>query len=313
MLSGDIITTGTSHINTLLDELGLDKRSIHLCLATGGIVNMPSVESVLHQLFTPSRVTISPKSDRIISEGCAWIAHDELEVQLAKPIEVEMARRTFVSVIDAGRTLRGDGATVDGEIDAYCVDPSDGLAKFVICRPRTLGKENREDDRSHYATLPIAIRKGARLWEERFKVKMAIDKDFVLTVDISSQLTGEKKSKEIHDLEFSLATVNNKTSSTGSSENSPTSSSRDSEKYREGIYLRSNITKEVKGGNAGYQGAVPGEILYQYDTAAFDPERVHRAATKEQKFERNLYLRCICGNLPFQSCKCSGTLESFSQ
>ena len=75
------ITRGVSSIDKLLDRLEIDRRRIALCLATGGMINTPSISSALVQLFGTDRLHISPRGDRIISEGCAWIANDEARLR----------------------------------------------------------------------------------------------------------------------------------------------------------------------------------------------------------------------------------------
>jgi molecular chaperone DnaK (HSP70) len=47
----DIISRGLGEIDSLLDQARLDRRDIELCLATGGMVNMPAVSVGLTERF----------------------------------------------------------------------------------------------------------------------------------------------------------------------------------------------------------------------------------------------------------------------
>src|SRR5215207_1575887 len=63
---------------------------VELCLATGGMVNMPSIQRGLTERFL-GRVPRLSNGDRIIAEGAAWIAHDGQRLTLSKPIEILIA------------------------------------------------------------------------------------------------------------------------------------------------------------------------------------------------------------------------------
>ena len=75
-----LIDKGMARIERLLDREGYATSSVSLCLATGGIVNMPIVKARLHELFGPQRVHVSDRSASLISEGAAWVAHDDWDV-----------------------------------------------------------------------------------------------------------------------------------------------------------------------------------------------------------------------------------------
>src|SRR5690606_34658704 len=85
-----IINQGINEIDTLLasDQANVDPQTLGLCLATGGMANMPLIKSRLTEIFGVSTLHVSEKGDRIISEGAAWIATDNLHLALAKPFEL---------------------------------------------------------------------------------------------------------------------------------------------------------------------------------------------------------------------------------
>ncbi len=74
---GFLVRKGLKCIEELLEEHGYSTASIELCLATGGMVNMPLVRNRLDELFGPGRVHVSPRSASAIAEGAAWVAHDQ--------------------------------------------------------------------------------------------------------------------------------------------------------------------------------------------------------------------------------------------
>ena len=85
--SAGIVARGLARIDEVLERSRLTYQDIELCLATGGMVNMPSIRDGLTERFL-GRVPRLENGDRIISEGAAWIAHDGLRLTLSKPIEI---------------------------------------------------------------------------------------------------------------------------------------------------------------------------------------------------------------------------------
>jgi molecular chaperone DnaK len=85
--SRTLVHRGLAIIDRMLESARLDYNDVHLCLPTGGMVNMPAIRSGLVERFG-SRVPKLPNGDRIIAEGAAWIAHDGLRLTLAKPLDV---------------------------------------------------------------------------------------------------------------------------------------------------------------------------------------------------------------------------------
>ena len=59
---GHLVKKGVARIERLLEREGYSTASVELCLATGGMVNMPMVKNRLDELFGPGRVHISKRS-----------------------------------------------------------------------------------------------------------------------------------------------------------------------------------------------------------------------------------------------------------
>lgn len=303
------VNRGLSSIDRILDKLNIDQRQISLCLATGGMVNMPIIRTRLEQIFSIDRLEISAKGDRIISEGCAWIAHDKLQMALAKPIEIAEARGAYLPVYKSGTRLPVEGDAIDNQVNMYCVDPRDRKAKIKIVRPRDVGKNAATDERLPYDLLTVEVDDKAQAFLERIIIDFVIDDNFIVTVNSRSSLIGDSSSCEIFDLEFSLTLPRGKGGSkkyfpegldaVGSSTTLGIVVSRENV-VRENIDLDGKTTIRLQ-----QKAAVPGEYLYTYAPRSFDPQ--HGEATKLQHLEKLYYEPCSLCKRRFNDpqCQCS--------
>jgi molecular chaperone DnaK len=307
-VAGDYVRRGLSTIDSLLGRLDLDQRRISLCLATGGMINMPAIRSALLQRFGTDRLHVSPRGDRIISEGCAWIAHDKTRVTLAKPLEVVEARQSWLAIFKEGDRLPIEGEVFKEDLILYCVDPRDGKAKFQFVRPRHLGRTAASDPRDTYTNLSLRVDPGSKPFFERLDLRLTIDADLIVAVEARSALTGDRDADEIYDLEFSLGTdtlVQGKV---------PPDSKKTKKNHRASdvrkampagaVCMRSNVSVRP-----GRKELVPGELLYQVDPGSFDrrnPQPLPQICVDERLY----YEPCsICGrryNHP--ECSCASQL-----
>jgi len=296
-VSMKFISRGLNTITALTDKVNIDQRQISVCLATGGMVNMPCIKQSLLQIFGIERLEVSKKGDRIISEGCAWIANDNLRMSLAKPIEVVEARQSYLKVFKSGTRLPSEGEFIEQTLDMYCVDPRDAKAKFQIVRPQHVNKTAATDPRVTYENLTVGVDKLSKPFFERLTLTFNIDDNFIVEARGHSTLANDTDSCEIYDLEFSLALPINP------DQNSSTSAVdyETLEMRVEGeVCARSNVTSKEKN-----QAAVPGEVLHTYKPRAFDPE--FGDSTKIQNEEKLYYQPCSLCKRPFNhpDCKCS--------
>ena len=139
-----IVTRGLSRIDEILEQSRLTYQDIELCLATGGMVNMPVIRDGLTERFL-GRVPRLANGDRIIAEGAAWIAHDELRLTLSKPIEILVADTsgvgTYYPLVDAGWQLPQENETQNvANTRLFCTDPREGVAVAEIAKPLRLGR-----------------------------------------------------------------------------------------------------------------------------------------------------------------------------
>ncbi|HSW50626.1 MAG TPA: Hsp70 family protein [Bryobacteraceae bacterium] len=204
-ITRDLITRGLSRIGELLDIPRVSKGGIEFCLATGGMVSMPAVQEGLREIFGLNRLRLVEDAATLIAQGTAWIAYDGVELELSKPLELLHADNTYVEVIPAGTHLPVRGSAVQHHIDMYCVDPSDGFAKFLFARPEWPGHAARGDSRTPYAHLTLPVDPHSRPLLERLEVEVTIDPDLIATVRATSKMREEGRLVPIHDLEFGLS------------------------------------------------------------------------------------------------------------
>ncbi len=285
-ISKAIVNRGLSRINDLIDSLHLDQSRISLCLATGGMVNMPVIKQKLTELFGLSRLVISEKGDRIISEGAAWIAHDDADLVLAKSVEVLEARNSYLPVFKRGRKLPQEGQVISEKVLLYSVDPRDGKAKFQLCRTASTGKAMASEPRITYDNLTIQVDDKAKPFDERLELKLTIDDNFILTATATSSMLNDCDSTEIHDLEFGLFVSKN-----GGSNNINEDQVKKNSIFPEGaIKIRSNVIRSSLAENRREKKKyIPGELLYQYNPEYFDDRM---SPPDYQVFEKNYYEPC---------------------
>jgi len=309
-ISETYVKRGLDTIDLLLGRLGIDQRRISICLATGGMINTPTIRSALLQIFGADRLHISPRGDRIISEGCAWIAHDEARLTLAKPIEVVEARQSYLPVFKAGDPLPIEGEIFTEKLIMYCVDPRDGKAKFQLVRPQQVGKTAAADPRDIYTNLTVRVDPGSKPFFERIDLSFTVDDNLIVEVEATSALHGDTDNEQIYDLEFSLATESlhsgNKKRVSGSGQKGVHSVNPSVEAMPVGaVCARSNVTR-----SSGRDDLVPGELLYQVNRHRFD--RRHPDPLPQISQDENLYYQpcSICRrryNDP--ACNCGSQLK----
>lgn len=207
-ISNKIVNQGIKEIESLLssEQADIDQQSIALCLATGGMVNMPIIEQHLREIFGIAVLEVSAKGDRIISEGAAWIAKEDLSLTLAKPFELVEARNSLLSLIPEGSELPKRGNTKSVPQGLYCADPRDGKAVLTFKRPQMVGKTAASDRRTTYANLSVPVNPDFPPMKERIEVLIEVDENYVVTISAKANDLQHPVSHQIYDLEFALNT-----------------------------------------------------------------------------------------------------------
>lgn len=203
---GKKVRQGVKRAKTLIESADLTTSDISLCLATGGIVNMPAVKSGLYEMFGATRVEISERGFSIISEGAAWIAHDRARLRLAKNIEVHAARNQYFPVIGAGYEMPTAGEVSESEmLTLYCTDPRDGVGKISLLSPTRHGRQVQPNDsRQSLACLNVKVEPSMQQLFERIMLHLEVDDNLILHASAKSAIKGDSDYRPIHELEFGL-------------------------------------------------------------------------------------------------------------
>lgn len=298
-----LLDKGLGRISKLLEVADVSPAQISLCLATGGMANMPIIKARLHEWFGAQRVYVSDRSSTLIAEGAAWIAHDEAQLHLAKRVELLLARNSYMSLINAGTAMPNEGEVQIDQFHLYCADPRDGYAKFQLCAPVRPGKSVLSNDkRIPLVNLIVKVDDKAHPLHERLELDVEIDDNLILHASARSLGKKDLAEDEVHNLEFGLSfpaeyskpneldeligLVNPESHESGS------------------LVFRSNIAASNK-----HQITVPGELLYQLDPHYFD----NRMDPPQIQVDERIYYKpcAYCGraiNDPL--CKCWTNLKN---
>lgn len=309
-VSADIVNKGLALIDRLLDDTGVSQQDIELCLATGGMVNMPAIQGGLTERFV-GRVPRLANGDRIIAEGAAWIAYDGLQLTLSKPIELLVAdssgRGSYHPVVEAGRPLpieRVDPVKIPDDT-LFCADPRNGVALFEFAKPKNVGRVEPGDPRVTLCVVRLPVDPKARPLIERLACTLLIDPDYVVTVVLRSTAFGAEERMEFYDLDFGLALPvpggRPTTESDGGGGTRRRGTATVTPSDRSNVTRRTNIAINLEGRRAhdDLWRLVPGDIVAQWRPHHFD----NRAATSSdrQNIERWFYTPCSrCGRLETQ-------------
>lgn len=269
--TGNLIARGLGAIDTMLEQNHLTYQQIALCLPTGGMVNMPAIRDGLSERFGARAPRIS-NGDRIISEGAAWIAHDDLPLGLAKPIEILQSDNSYAPIVPLPFLL-----PVENEIKPaaaatyYCADPRSGRAAFTFARPSRPRAKDSRSDRQAYTTVHLAVDEAAPPLMELLKVDITVDHDYVAHVDLHSSMAKDHIQTEIFDLEFTLRfpafdTAGSKTfTSDGSSSAKANALLKTAQVIEAGaVRLNSNVHVQLSWEN------VPGDLVVLHRPHWFD-------------------------------------------
>lgn len=302
---GHLVQKGVSRIERLLEREGYSTASVELCLATGGMVNMPLVTNRLHELFGPGRVEVSKAGAAATAEGAAWVAHDKARLHLAKNVELTLARNTYLPLLEAGFEMPLEREHRDQEFMLYCADPTDGFGKFSLVSPHRPGPHVLPDDkRRPLCSLMLKVDAQAHPFRERLVLNTSIDENLILHLEAWSMNQKGRAAGEIHDLEFALATPG-KVDSWDRSRKFEEENSQNLQNEPGDLVVRSNLAKHED------DTLVPGEVMARINPTYFWTHGRHQPP-QIQVDERLYYEPCsVCGrhsNDPL--CHCSELLDS---
>ena len=282
-----LVLSGIKRIDSLLAGAGVLPSQVSMCLATGGMNEMPLIKFYLQELFGPRRVKSSQDGIAATAQGAAWIAHDTASLRLAKNIEVNLARNTHLSLIHAGAVMPTERQVQSESCLLYCVDPRDGFGKIQLACPHRPGPRVMPNDaRAHIASLSVRVHKEARPLLERIELNLHIDDNLILHTRARSTIQGDVARAEVHNLEFGISIGINDEKIPAEL---PEVIGKESLHEPGAVTVRSNVSKEAS------KSDVPGELWYKHAPQDFDtrhnPPRI-------QVEERLYYEPCSrCGRM----------------
>ncbi|OQQ26368.1 hypothetical protein A4U94_21530 [Prescottella equi] len=298
-ISKPLIDQAMNHVTALLDAAHMSENQIALCLVTGGMSRMPVITARLREFFGANRVEVSKNSGTLIAQGAAWIAHDRQQLELAKDVEVQLARGSFHRILRAGTPIPFEGQEMTGDkLEVFCADPRDGHAKFQFCTPRRPGGDaQRSDPRDEIANLSLDVDANAAPFIERLTLTTRIDSDGVLHATAMSDLTRRPESVSLHDMEFGISLGSAGVCATKADAPGP-SGPTDTDAFESGdLVVRSNIADKKD------DFYVPGELLYTYNSTYFSRAK---NPPQIQEDERLYYQPCaVCKKPSYDpDCRC---------
>lgn len=300
-ICSELVKQGIDEIESLLNKehANIDSQTIALCLATGGMVNMPLIKTKLIEIFGVSALHISDKGDRIISEGAAWIARDGAELTLAKPFELVEARNSLLTLIHSGTRLPFRGESIQKSQSMYCSDPRDGKAVFTFKRPQMVSKSAAADPRTTYGSLVVEINPDFPPLEERIQLTVTIDDNLVANCAAVAEDFREFVSIEFYDLEFALSTLPGTSRSGQGRVRTKFLPAKGEPKQ---LLVRANVASSDDAWDA-----VPGELLKEYNDKYIYKRK---PMTDVQNLEYVRYQPCSnCGSRWVKNC-CSTDLTN---
>lgn len=298
-MTSDLVRAGVNGIAQLLESAGIGASQVALCLVTGGMASMPIIRSRLNELFGPQRVDVPDNSATLIAQGAAWVAHDRQRLRLARTVELELARSSYLPVLPADTEMPIGREEKRTSYSLYCVDPRDGSARFQLCTPRRTGLHAQASDaREPLGTIVVNVDSRARPFRERLELELRVDDDMILHATATSSDLGDRSEAQFHDLEFGISLPGAPPSDEGS--RLPFDEGSDHGRQPGDLILRSNVSNEVD------DALVPGELLYSYKRSYFDT----RARPPQVQVEEWLYYEpCAgCGRRSSDpACRCAST------
>lgn len=288
-----LVSVGIDAVEALLEVAGISPAQVSRCIVTGGMAAMPAIRSRLHEMFGPERVDVPANSATLVSQGAAWIAHDQQRLVLAKQLELDLARGSRLTILPAGTPMPSDGTVCRDSFHLFCADPSDGRAKFPIVTPSDLLEEPQASSpRTELGLVTVAVDRAAKPLFERLTLDVEIDDDLILAVRASSSQAGDSQEQRFHDLEFGIGL--------------PGSDAPDLAYVVEtehfapasGLVVRANVAQTQA------QDTIPGEVLYAFQSYSFSPPPMPNRATQLQIDERAYYQPCSVCQKAWGQCRC---------
>lgn len=258
-----LVDEGMAEIDSLLERSGISAAQIAKVIFVGGMAAMPAIRGRLIERFGHVRVEVPENSATLISQGAAWIAHDQQVLVLAKPIELELARGDYLPLLKAGTPMPARGDIRRPEVfSLYCSDPTDGKAKFPVVSPKHLVEfPQSTTQRETLGMLTLEIDAKAPPLSERLVLEVKVDENLVLEVTAQSSQPAGRERGRYFNLEFGLAIPG------ADSSDAPDDEVQGPDERARGLTVRANVASRDGKSDVKVQETIPGDVLRRFKPA----------------------------------------------
>jgi hypothetical protein len=208
-------------------------------------------------------------------------------LRLAKRIELQLARGSYLPLIDAGVEMPVEQQVQSADYHLYCTDPRDGAAKFEFCTPERPSRTVQPGDpRTALGHIVVKVDPRAQPFRERLELRMTIDDDLILHAQAWSANVDDESATEFQNLEFGISMPGTSAVAEGG-EPIPFDRVVEEPRQRGTLVTRANLALEID------DQLVPGELLRSYKPSYFD----RRASPPQVQIDEWLYYEpCVlCG------------------
>jgi len=304
-ITAPLINAGLSEIEALLKSVNLAPSQVALCLVAGGMSSMPSIRARLNEFFGPQRVIVPENNGTLISEGAAWIAADGKNLQLAKSIELQLSRGSYVTLLNSGTKMPSERKVKKAKLKLYCTDPSDGFAKFQFCTPTRLSEfPQNSEPRSSLGNLTVKVDPNTVLFRESIDLDLIMNDDLVLELYVKSSDVKDVAAAKFFDLEFGIELPAKLVPKSFEEEGG----SEELKSFETGsLLIRSNISIDQD------EKKVPGEILFNHNRRAFYRDNWGEDRASDEQLKEYLYYQpcAVCGRPSSDiDCRCDGNEDA---
>lgn len=299
-ITGPLVREGLRAVDKLLEQSGIAAPQISKCILVGGMGATPAIREGLVEKFGHIRVIAPENGATLVSQGAAWIAHDQQRLVLAKPIELELARGNYLPLLKAGTEMPANGNIREPEkFSLFCADPTDGKAKFPIVTTRhPVEFPQSSSERETLGLLTLDVDPKAPSLVERITLYAAVDENLILDIRIETGKSKIPSRGRFINLEFGLALPGSVISMP------PDNSEGTFPNPSAGLVTRANTTPADFQSEIALQASIPGDVLYSDRRGAFSPG-FGIPATPQQRLEHLYYEPCSLCGAAWGDCDCA--------
>jgi molecular chaperone DnaK len=186
-------------VDLVLDEARVAPEEVDRVLLIGGTSEIPLLRAEMERRFGV-KVEAVPNSQTIIAEGAAAIAYYGYRPYLVRPVQLQLADGSALTIFDSGTLVPFDA---EKQLTLFCTDNRDGEARLVVT------EQSRSYDPSSVReqtilNVPVDPNLPRPYNHERVYATFRVDDDLILDVRAYGATREVITHKQVHDLKFGL-------------------------------------------------------------------------------------------------------------